>query len=185
MKMNKLQIVFFSVAGVTLLFFSVFYLSTAWTINKLKLELTGKIAQKDQAHEQIKAAGVLVNTVKAAQGQLQLCRKRMQDCSARLDVLQSFETLSSRSGTTEMNSLKMLDAQKIMDGEVDKQLYELVFKGTYHDIANFLYKLTHMDTLITLEKMVLSPDVEGKLRAKVVAACYFTNPENEGANGTE
>ena len=182
MKINKLEIIFICSVAAAAIFLFAFFLPASSRIQQFGSEVTRGISINDAASTNYKTCTLLHNSCLDAKKELKRYRRMLPDSSERLDVLRRFEKLSLESGQTKMASLKMLNAKEAMDSGLEKQLFEIMLTGNYEGIARFVYGLTHMDIMITIEKMVISPTDEGILRAKVVAACYFAAPPVEIAH---
>jgi hypothetical protein len=161
-------------AGVMLAFLFVFYIPALKGLNRIKAEVAAGTSEEGIAGETIVMASNLTHALKITQEEFEMHRNRIPEDSSKLEVLHSIEKISRGTKTLDDVYLRILDSTKLINGGLEKQLFEVGFKGTYEEIAKFLYDATHVPSLITVERLIIAADLGDKLSAKAVMACYVT-----------
>lgn len=175
---NKWMFILTILIAIVLIYLLAFFLPVLKNLNNIKAEVNAKVSESGKEGEQIITEAHLANAIKNARGELTLLKEKIPDGYTKLDIIHSIEKMSRQTGKLNEISLRIIGSESLMEDSVEKQNIEMSFGGSFEEIARFLYDVTHMPHIVTVEDMIISADVKGKINTKMVIACYFRTAKN-------
>ena len=161
-------------AGVTLLFFLTLFMPASRRLIKVKAEVYENIMEQKNAGDKLTLLSDLKRCMVSAQEKLNTHKSRIPDSSKNLEVINSIEKLPQKIAALEAVSIKMLDSSEIKESGLKKQLVEVVLEGNYSSVADFMRGVTHMENIVTIEKLDIELNDQSTLKATTIIAYYLT-----------
>ena len=175
---NKWISILTILTAIMFIYLLAFFLPLLKKLNNIKAEVNAKVYESGKEGEQIITEANLSKAIKSAEGELTLLKEKIPDAYTKLDIIHSIEKMCRLTGKLNEISLRIIGSEHLMDGSVEKQNIEMSFGGSFDGIARFLYDVTNMPHIVTVEDMIISSGIKGKINAKVVIACYFRTAKN-------
>ena len=113
------------------------------------------------------------SAIKNAGQELGKLKERIPDVEAKLDILHSIEKMIRQADGLSNVSIRFIGTGGIMEDVIEKQSIEIGFDGSFEQTARFLFDVTHLRNIATIEDVIISSKIKGRLYVKAVIACYF------------